>query len=271
MSQLFSKNQICKGFGVTRQAFYKAEKAKQNRRLREEFAVSTIQDIRRSQPFLGTRKLHYMLSRRGVLIGRDCLFRLLARHDLLVRKPKNYRRTTNSYHHFHKFSNLIKDIQVTESNQVFVSDITYLETREGFCYLALITDLSSRKIVGWDLSKSLSIEGSQRALRQALAGVSHPQNLIHHSDRGIQYCSHGYVEMLQQRNIKISMTEENHCYENAVAERINGTLKYEFLLGVKHASYDDALRMTREAIRIYNELRPHCSLKYRTPAEAYVA
>lgn len=206
-----------------------------------------------------------------MLIGRDRLFRLLEKRGLLVRPAKNYRRTTNSYHHFHKFSNLIKDLTITESNRVFVSDITYLETQEGFCYLALITDLYSRKIVGWDLSKSLSIEGCQRALRQALADVTKTENLIHHSDRGIQYCSKGYVEILQTRNIKISMTEENHCYENAIAERINGILKYEFLLGIKHASFQATLRSTSEGIKIYNEVRPHCSLNYRTPAEVYAA
>jgi len=212
-----------------------------------------------------------MLLQQGVLIGRDRLFQLLSHCGLLVRPSRNYRKTTNSYHHFHKYSNLIYDLEIHHPNQVFVSDITYLNTREGFCYLALVTDLYSRKVVGWDLSKSLSIEGCQRALRQALRGVNEPESLIHHSDRGIQYCSKGYVDILQAKNVKISMTEENHCYENAVAERLNGTLKYEFLLQAEHISVREASRSVDEAIRIYNDQRPHCSLNYRTPSQTYAA
>jgi putative transposase len=154
---------------------------------------------------------------------------------------------------------------------VFVSDITYLRIQEGFCYLALVTDLYSRKIVGWDLSKSLSIESSQKALLQALREVSDTAALIHHSDRGIQYCSREYVDILINKNVMISMTEENHCYENAVAERLNGILKDEFSLGQILASFAIAKRLTREAISCYNNERPHSSLSYKTPAQCYAA
>jgi len=156
-------------------------------------------------------------------------------------------------------------------NQVFVSDITYLQTQEGFCYLALVTDFFSRKIVGWDLSRSLSIESSQRALLQALSRVLDTAALIHHSDRGIQYCSQGYVDILTNKNVMISMTEENHCYENAVAERLNGILKDEFSLGQILASFKTAQKLTQEAIHSYNNERPHSSLFYKTPSQCYAA
>jgi transposase InsO family protein len=207
----------------------------------------------------------------GISAGRDQLFDLLQRFGLLIGRRRSFRRTTNSYHRFHKYGNLIRDLPIVRPNQVFVSDITYLQTQEGFCYLALVADLYSRKIVGWDISRSLSIEGCQGALLQALSGVSATSELIHHSDRGIQYCSTGYVVILISKNIKISMTEDNHCYENAVAERLNGILKDEFCLGQIHASFKEAKRLTQQAIHSYNNERPHCSLSYKTPSQCYVA
>jgi putative transposase len=212
-----------------------------------------------------------MLPEMGIHIGRDRLFAFLQSADLLIQPARCYRKTTDSYHRFHKYPNLIKELTILAPNQVFVSDITYLDTLEGFCYLALVTDLYSRKIVGWDLTKSLSIEGCQNALRQALKGAPNPENLIHHSDRGIQYCSKGYVDILQSKGIRISMTEENHCYENAVAERINGILKYEFMLAEKQSSFQAAYALTAQSIRIYNEERLHCSLNFQTPAQCYAA
>ena len=137
--------------------------------------------------------------------------------------------------------------------------------------MALITDLDSRKIVGWDLSQSLSIEGCQRALRMALRGVKNPETLIHHSDRGIQYCSNGYIGILNKHEIKISMTEENHVYENAIAERVNGILKTEFLLGEKLQSFLVAKELVRQSINIYNKQRLHTSLNYQTPEYRYAA
>lgn len=212
-----------------------------------------------------------MLPQTAAQVGRDKLFDTLRDNQLLVKPAKNYTRTTNSFHRFRTYSNLIKDREVTAPNQVFVSDITYLDTQEGFCYLALITDLYSRKIIGWDLSQSLSIEGSQRALRMALQKVPEPEKLTHHSDRGIQYCSYGYVAMLKHKNVSISMTEENHCYENAVAERVNGILKAEFLLGERLTSYRNAFKLTTQAITTYNEERLHTNLNYQTPAQRYAA
>jgi transposase InsO family protein len=172
-------------------------------------------------------------------------------------------------HRFKKHKNRIRDLSITETNQVFVVDITYLDTFNGFCYLALVTDVYSRKIVGYDVSRSLAIEGSLRALKMALKSVREPEKLIHHSDRGIQYCSHAYVDYLLERNITISMTEENHVYENAIAERVNGILKIEFMLGEKLLSVELAQALVAEAIQIYNEERPHLKLGYETPSKVY--
>ena len=169
-------------------------------------------------------------------------------------------------HRLRKYGNLIRDLEINRPNQVHVADITYLETLEGFCYLALITDAYSRKIVGYDVSRSLTFEGSLRALQMALAQLSGPIQLIHHSDRGIQYCCHAYVELLNKHGVQISMTEEQHVYENAKAERVNGILKSEFLLGDCLASIDLAERMVKDTIPIYNNERLHLSLNYQTPA-----
>lgn len=256
---------------MSRQGYYKSLHVLENVRLREAFILEAVREIRKRLPRLGVRKIHYLLPQFGISAGRDQLFDLLERFGLLIDRRRNFRRTTNSYHRFHKYPNLIKDLDVQRPNQVFVSDITYLQTQEGFCYLALVTDLYSRKIVGWDISRSLSIEGCQKALLQALKGISATSGLIHHSDRGIQYCSDGYVNILINKNICISMTEENHCYENAVAERINGILKEEFYLGQIHASFKNAKTLSHQAINSYNNERPHSSLFFKTPSQCYAA
>lgn len=187
---------------------------------------------------------------------------------LTLRKKPSYR-TTNSYHRFYKYNNIIKDLVVNKPNQVWVSDITYIRTVKGFCYLALVTDVHSRKIVGYDLSDSLELTGCVRALQKALkqAGKRSPQ--IHHSDRGIQYCSNAYTQILKKKNIGISMTEENHCYENAIAERVNGILKDEFYLDQTFDSLLHAKRAAKNAINLYNEIRLHLSLNFKTPEMVY--
>ena len=184
---------------------------------------------------------------------------------MLIKRKKVSCRTTNSYHRFYKYKNLVKDIQVVRSNQVWVSDITYIRTVKGFCYLALITDMYSRKIVGYDISDTLELSGCLRALQKALRQARSAVGLVHHSDRGIQYCSHQYVNELTTRKIKISMTEENHCYENAIAERVNGILKDEFYLDQCFFNTDHACKATESAISIYNNKRLHLSLGYKTP------
>ena len=160
-------------------------------------------------------------------------------------------------------------MEVTGPNQVWVSDITYIRTVKGFCYLALITDMYSRKIVGHDLSDSLELSGCVRALKKAIYQAKDIKQLIHHSDRGIQYCSNVYTQILKRNNIGISMTEENHCYENAMAERVNGILKDEFYLDQVFTDATHAKRAAKNAINLYNEIRLHLSLNYRTPNMVY--
>ena len=166
---------------------------------------------------------------------------------------------------------MIKELEIVRPNQVFVADITYIRVASGFYYLALVMDLYSRKIVGFDLSNSLSVEGSLRALKMALKGVKEPKKLIHHSDRGIQYSCYAYTDLLKELGVKISMTEENHCYENANAERLNGILKHEYLLDSTFSSYTTAYKATAQAVWLYNEERPHLSLKYKKPSEVYAS
>lgn len=203
-------------------------------------------------------------------VGRDTLFNILRKHNMLTLRKKPSYRTTNSLHRFYKYKNIIKDLEITRPNQVWVSDITYIRTVKGFCYLALITDVYSRKIVGWDLSNSLELSGCVRALNKALYQAKNTENLIHHSDRGIQYCSNVYTQILKRKNIKISMTEDNHCYENAIAERVNGILKDEFYLDQTFDSVANAKRATKSAINLYNQIRLHVSLDYKTPNMVYL-
>jgi len=262
---------------MTRQAYYKHQHATQRRLLHEEIIVAAVLEIRERQPMLGGRKLHHLLSKKfadsELAMGRDQLYNLLRERKLLVPQRRNYRRTTQSYHRFRVYTNLIRDLVIHRILQVVVADITYIHTLEGFCYLALLTDACSRKIVGYDLSRSLSIEGSLRALQMMLqqAKPAASVGLIHHSDRGIQYCSDAYVELLHQHGAQISMTEEQHVYENAKAERVNGILKTEFMLGQKLSSFAVAKELVDESIYIYNHERPHLSLNYQTPAIRHAA
>ena len=202
-------------------------------------------------------------------IGRDGFYKVLRNNGLLISTKKRTVKTTNSIHRFRIYTNLIKGIEIKRINEVIVSDITYIETEEGFMYLALITELYSRMIVGYDISESLSIEGSLRALKKAIKKIKETRGMIHHSDRGIQYCSNEYTKILKKKGIKISMSEKGNPYENAIAERVNGILKIEYLLEQKFKTKQQAGSSVKEAIKIYNEERPHMSIGYQTPAERY--
>lgn len=262
---------ICGVFGYTRQGYYKRKKYESFRSSENVQLLYLVREIRKRQPMVGVRKLQRMLSSRGIIIGRDRLFDLLREEELLIYPKRNYHRTTNSLHSFRMYRNLIKDKDLTSSNQVFVSDITYIRTLEGFCYLSLITDKYSRKIVGYNLSRSLAVEGSLKALKMAMKQVSNPEKLIHHSDRGIQYCCKVYVNYLNHKKAKISMTEKDHVYENALAERVNGILKNEFMLGNVLTTYKDAMKLVKESIEIYNKERLHTALDYKTPELVHAA
>lgn len=261
--------ETCKCFSLTRDAYYKYQKRFRVREREKAQVLELVRKEREEQPRVGGRKLHEALhpafAAADLKIGRDYLFDILREHGMLIMRKKATCRTTDSYHRFYKYNNLVKEIQVTRPNQVWVSDITYIRTVSGFCYLALITDMYSRKIVGYDISNSLELAGCLRALKKALRHARPATGLIHHSDRGIQYCSTEYVKALKKRGIKISMTEENHCYENAIAERVNGILKDEFYLDQCFYSLGHACKATKNAIEIYNSKRLHLSLDYQTP------
>jgi putative transposase len=262
-------SEICNCFDLKRDAYYKFHKRFTHRKHIKSKVLDLVREERKYQPRVGTRKLYEALAPSlrywDLKVGRDSLFDILREHKMLVHRKKSTCRTTNSYHHFHKYNNLIKDLQVTRSNQVWVSDITYIRTVKGFCYLALITDVYSRRIVGYDISDSLELAGCLRALKLALRQARPAPGVIHHSDRGIQYCSNQYVNELKKHKMLISMTEENHCYENAIAERVNGILKDEFYLDQCFFSTEHACRATRNSIEIYNSKRLHLSLGYKTP------
>jgi len=232
-----------------------------------------VYSIRRKQPRVGGNKLYRMLKAdfqiMDIKIGRDKFFELLRREGLLIKRHKAYHRTTDSNHRFKIYKNLIEGVMASWSDKIWVSDITYLRTIDAFLYLALITDLCSRKIIGADISESLGIEGSIRALEQAMRGKKSLQGAIHHSDRGIQYCSKIYTELLTSKGMQISMSEKGNPYENAVAERVNGILKEEFLLSEIFTSKEEAIKSTKEAIKTYNTERLHMSIDYKTPDEKY--
>ena len=260
-------------FGLKRDAYYKYKYRADQRLKLEQQIIQIVQKRRRSLPREGVRKLVKSLdgefTKANLKVGRDTLFNVLRKHNMLTLRKKYSSRTTNSLHRFHKYKNIIKDVRITRPNQVWVSDITYIRTVKGFCYLALITDMYSRKIVGYDISNSLELKGCVRALKKALYQAKNIQRLIHHSDRGIQYCSNLYTQILKRNNIQISMTEDNHCYENAMAERVNGILKDEFYLDQTFDSLQHAKRATKNAINLYNEIRLHLSLEYKTPNMVY--
>lgn len=227
-------------------------------------------------PRIGTRKLHYMLTdtlqQHDISIGRDKLFDLLDEYGLLVRRRKRRKAiTTDSNHPFYKYPNLTKELQVLRPNHLWVSDITYISTRSGFCYLSLVTDAYSRKIVGYCLHQTLKKEGPLSAIAMALQTlVDKPQHpLIHHSDRGLQYCCIDYTSLLEHKGITISMTEKGDPYENAIAERVNGILKEEFELYRNFDNYQQAWDAVEEAVTVYNQQRPHASCNYLTPQQAH--
>lgn len=219
-------------------------------------------------PRVGTRKLYSLiepqLAASGIKLGRDGLFRYLRTKGLLVKPKKNYTKTTNSKHWMRKHPNLFKDLAVTKAEQVFVADITYLKTQQGTHYLSLITDAYSRKIMGYHLSAEMKASDVAMALKQAIENRHTNETTIHHSDRGLQYCSEEYQELLRANNMVASMTDGYDCYQNALAERMNGILKEEFLLGMCKNIVELQLYVA-QSVQIYNQMRPHLSLEMKTP------
>lgn len=223
-------------------------------------------------PKLGTRKLYYLLKeqliKEGIKLGRDALFAYLKREKMLICRQKKYVKTTFSKHWLRKHPNLLKDLKVEKTEQVFVSDITYLKTRASTCYLSLVTDAYSRKIMGYSLSTNMNTENVAKALKMAIKNRVSSDPLIHHSDRGLQYCSGYYQKILNNNGIKPSMTDGYDCYQNAMAERVNGILKQEFLFS-KTKNIQDLNSLVKESIYLYNMERPHLSLNMETPDKVH--
>ena len=232
-----------------------------------------VKTIRQEHVKLGTRKLYHELYEElrqyGRGFGRDKFFDLLRDNDLLVKRKRRYTVTTQSNHPFYKHKNQLAVASITAPHQAWVSDITYLRTRQGFAYLSLVTDVYSRKIVGWHVDASLGVDGTIKAVKQAIGQSKNTRGLIHHSDRGIQYCCYAYTDILKKKGIQVSMGEAGNCYDNAMAERVNGILKDEYLLDAEFPNLQYAAKATREAVYLYNHKRPHWSLNLKKPAEVH--
>lgn len=262
----------CGLFGVNRQVYYRRKRAFQKRQETASEVVKMVMEVRQQMPRIGTRKLYYLLQNQlnDIGVGRDRLFAILKANHMLIKPKRNFQITTDAYHRFRKHKNLIESITPVRPEQIWASDITYLGNRGNHRYLALITDTYSKKIVGYDLSASLSPAGTIRALKMGLKQRSYKEEeLIHHSDRGFQYCCDDYQKVLTRKKVKCSMTESHDPYANAVAERVNGILKQEFLLEDYNVELPVMKELVRNSIEIYNKKRPHYSCNMKTPDQMH--
>ena len=265
---------IYQAFGITKQAYYKRKIADKHQVEQEAKVIELVNQKRDKQARIGTRKLHedlkVELSNQGIKIGRDSLFELLRKHNMLVKRTKRFFITTDSKHHFNKSPNLLKELDIRHSEQAFVCDITYIRIEKEHAYLALVTDAYSKKIMGWNLQDNMKATLVKDALNMAYKNtIHHKKNISLHSDRGIQYCCPEYTEFAIQKDFKLSTTQKYDPYENAIAERINGILKYEFGLKKKIPSLAIAKKMVEEAVSIYNKERLHWSLDLQTPEKVH--
>lgn len=262
---------LCAAFGYTRQAWYNHLKRSELQVFQEHLVLQKIKEIRKELPKTGCIKLYKELNRGflqalGISMGRDAVFDLVRGNGMLVKSKKRHVSTTNSFHRYRIYPDLVQRTPANRAEEIWVSDITYISTAAGFTYLSLVTDAYSRKIVGYYLSINLKAAGCIRALEQAVTGRLYPREpLIHHSDRGTQYCCDDYVSRLKQKGIRISMTQTGSPYDNAIAERVNGILKTEFELYKIFKSYRHARLAVEEAVYKYNNLRLHASCDYQTP------
>jgi transposase InsO family protein len=265
---------LCGLFGKTRHAWYDRQWREQQNVFTDEIILQAVQKVRQQLPRVGTRKLQELiapaLATHGIEAGRDHLFDLLAQHKLLVRQRKRKVYTTDSRHWMRKYSNLTGQLVVHRPEQLWVSDMTYIRIQNQWGYLSLITDAWSRKIMGFCLRSDMLAEGCVTALQMALDNRAYKeQSLIHHSDRGSQYCCKQYVDLLNSAGIAISMTQNGDPYENALAERVNGIIKEEFNLYSSQLSFDQTYQKVQESITAYNEIRPHGSCDNLTPNQAH--
>jgi len=261
-------------FGYTRQGYYKHQKLASFRSERDARVLAEVREIRQEQPRVGGLKLHFMLShmnRADLKIGRDYLFDILRTHKLLLRRKRRFVNTSVTGPKPVVYPNLLAEKEIERPNQAWVADITYLNTCSGFVYLYLVTDRYSRKIISHVVADSLKAKHACSALAKAISTVDNPEGIIHHSDHGCQYSSEEYQKMLADNKMLCSMTGKAHCFDNAVAERVNGILKQEFGLSKVLPSLKVAQELAADAIRIYNSRRLHKSLQYKTPDAVYHA
>jgi transposase InsO family protein len=262
----------CTLFGIDRQVYYRKTKRRVIKQNKAELVVNLVIEIRTQMPRIGCKKLFYMLNKelKTLKIGRDKFIDILRANHLLITQKRSYHITTNSHHRFRKYKNQLLDLQIDKPEQVWVSDITYIGKREKPCYLSLITDAYSKKIVGYNVSDNLNTESSLVALRLAIKERKHKEvPLIHHSDRGLQYCANEYQKLLSKNDIQPSMTQNSDPYENAVAERINGILKQEFDIDKYNQDLPIMKKIIKETVDIYNEKRPHLSNHMLTPNQMH--
>lgn len=272
-----SLGRFCRLLGITRQAYYQYFWYREQLSFEEDLIVLEVHRIRKSHRHMGGRKLYELLQpfllAHQIKMGRDRLFDILSANCLLIRRKKKQTITTNSFHRFKKYSNLIKDFVPIKPNQLWVSDITYWKIETGFVYISFITDVYSRKIVGYHLGDSLQTSETIQALKVAISNL--PENpesnstLIHHSDRGTQYCSNEYVKLLKTNGIEISMTENGDPLENAIAERINGIIKEEYLNDYQVENIEIAKELLHTVVNLYNNERPHMSIGNLTPNKVH--
>jgi putative transposase len=267
---------LCDLTQMTPQNYYARRSVRSRQEVDLGLVLALVKAEREQQPRLGVRKLYHLiapeLKAAGVKLGRDRLFKELGQVGWLVaRKPSEWPKTTQVDPNLPVFKNLIKRLAATGPNQVWVADITYIRTQEGFLYLCLITDRWSRKIVGYHLGETLETKQALKALAMALKGLQGSERPIHHTDRGCQYASHAYVRAVQRAGLTMSMTETNHSAENALAERVNGILKQEYWLDANFANGRHAQQATAHGVRMYNTRRPHTSLKLATPEQVHSA
>jgi putative transposase len=264
---------LCKQFGLSRQGYYKLLERDSKEATMSSQVKEMVKQLRKRHTKMGCKKVHkklkVKLKEKGIYCSRDKMYDILREGDMLIKKRKRYVNTTQSYHRFYKHKNLIKDKEIASSEQVWVSDITYIKTKEKSLYLSLITDVYSKQIMGWELSDNLKTVNCIKAMKMAVSKRQYNEReLIHHSDRGFQYCHPDYIKLLNDNNIKVSMTTKHDPYENAVAERVNGILKDEYAIE-SFTTEKEAYKEIRAAIWLYNTDRPHLSCGYMTPHQAH--
>ena len=272
VNRQYSLQSLCRLFGYSRQAFYKQQRIQLIQQSENGLILQQVMNIRKEQPRCGTRKLLIMLQpflvRNNIFISRDRMFHLLSKNKMLIRKRKRSTHTTNSKHFFYRYPNLVQHFTPLHAHELWVADITYIPMKERFAYLYLITDAYSRKIVGFHVSDDMRVTSAIVALQKAIDQKPADAIVIHHTDRGLQYCSNDYVALLKQHHARISMTQNGDPYENAMAERVNGILKTE-LISESYPDLKAAMQHIARCITVYNYKRVHSSINWQIPQNVH--